>query len=93
MPSEPPVAAAALLLLVIPMTVYLAAPTTLDADVAQQQCERLVVDRLEGTTLDARAHWELLPAAHWTCSLRGRAVADFGWWAGDSSAADAPLVR
>ena len=92
MPSQSPAPAAALLLLVVPMTVYLAAPTTLDGDVAQRQCERLVTDRMDGAALDAHAEWELLPAAHWTCELRGAEVADFGWWAGDSSAIDATLT-
>jgi hypothetical protein len=93
MPTQSPAPAAALLMLVVPMTVYLAAPTTLDGDVAQAQCERLVTERLDGSALDAKAQWELLPAAHWSCTTHGNEVADFGWWAGDSSAIDATLTN
>jgi len=93
MQSPSPAPAAALLLFVVPMTIYLAAPTILDDEVAQQQCERLVSERLSGRAIDARAQWDLLPSAHWTCSVRGDEVADFGWWAGDSSAADATLTN
>jgi len=93
MPSNRAFEAAVLVVLVAPMTVYLAAPTILGDEVAQAECEELVTVRLDGTASAARAEWELLPAAHWTCTHGGTVVADFGWWAHDASAADATMLR
>ena len=89
--AAPTAEAVFLLLLVVGATVYLAAPPALEADLAQTQCEQLVVDRLDGVATDAEASWERLPFAHWSCAESDTEVADFGWWASDSSGTEATL--
>jgi hypothetical protein len=83
--------AAFVVVLAVAMTVYLGAPPAWHSDLAQAECEQLVVDRLDGQPGDATAEWEVLPVAHWECYSGDERVASLGWSVDESTSDDAEI--
>jgi hypothetical protein len=83
--------AAFVVMLAVALTVYLGAPPAWHADLAQTECEHLVVERLDGQPGDATAQWEILPSAHWECYSDARPIASLGWRVRESASDDAEL--
>jgi hypothetical protein len=85
-------AAAFVIFLVAPLTVYLGAPPILNATTAQAECEQIAELRLDRPGSPAQARWTQLPVAQWECTLDGQVVAHMGWLTSEATDSTATLL-
>jgi hypothetical protein len=85
-------AAAFVIFLVAPLTVYLGAPPILNATLAQAECVQIAELRLDRPGSVVEARWTRLPLAQWTCVVDGQVVAHMGWMTSNSTDSTVTLL-